>query len=107
MLTWHTKLSTKNKITMIDLEKTNKIKVAEHIVECFGGIKNIKNIKKDITRIKILVDSNSLVKRDDLTKNDNIIGTIKSNELTEIVMNFEIIEDVYNKILYMMNDQKQ
>ncbi|APS98573.1 PTS sugar transporter subunit IIB [Borreliella mayonii] len=92
---------------MADLEKTNKIKAAEHIVECFGGIKNIKNIHKDLTRIKILVDSNSLVKRDDLTKNDNIIGTIKSNELTEVVMNFEIIEDVYNKILYMMNEQKQ
>lgn len=71
------------------------------------GIKNIKNIDKDLTRIKILVDSNSLVKRDDLTKNDNIIGTIKSNELTEVVINFEIIEDVYNKILYMMNEQKQ
>ncbi len=72
-----------------------------------GESKILKTISKEITRIKILVDSNSLVKRDDLTKNDNIIGTIKSNELTEIVMNFEIIEDVYNKILYMMNDQKQ
>ncbi|AYE36241.1 PTS sugar transporter subunit IIB [Borrelia turcica IST7] len=80
------------------------IKTSEHIVECFGGIVNIKEIDKDVTRIKILVDSNSLIKRENLTEDKNIIGTIKSNEFTEIVMNFEIIEDVYNNILYMMNE---
>ncbi|WKC57925.1 PTS transporter subunit EIIB [Borrelia sp. P9F1] len=82
----------------------NAIKTSEHIVECFGGIVNIKEIDKDVTRIKILVDSNSLIKRENLTEDQNIIGTIKSNEFTEVVMNFEIIEDVYNNILYMMNN---
>ncbi|UGQ16052.1 MULTISPECIES: PTS sugar transporter subunit IIB [unclassified Borrelia] len=82
----------------------NAIKTSEHIVECFGGIINIKEIDKDVTRIKILVDSNSLIKRENLTEDRNIIGTIKSNEFTEVVMSFEIIEDVYNNILYMMNN---
>ncbi|AWG42749.1 PTS sugar transporter subunit IIB [Candidatus Borreliella tachyglossi] len=80
---------------------------SEHIIECFGGIANFKEIYKDVTRIRILVDSNSLVKRENLTENKHIIGTIKSNEFTEIVMNFEIIEDVYNSILYMMNNQTE
>ncbi|UPA17858.1 PTS transporter subunit EIIB [Borrelia puertoricensis] len=91
------------------MTKMNKetIKTSEHILECFGGISNIKQVDKDLTRIKILVDSNSLVKRENLTENQNIIGAIKSNEFTEIVMNFEIIDDVYSNILYMMNKKTQ
>ncbi|AAX17698.1 PTS transporter subunit EIIB [Borrelia turicatae] len=83
------------------------IKTSEHILECFGGIANIKQVDKDLTRIKILVDSNSLVKRENLTEDHNIIGAIKSNEFTEIVMNFEIIDDVYSNIVYMMNKKIQ
>ncbi|QFP41965.1 PTS sugar transporter subunit IIB [Borrelia miyamotoi] len=83
------------------------IKTSKHILECFGGIANIKQVEKDITRIKILVDSSSLVKREKLTENQNIIGTIKSNEFIEIVMNFEIIDDVYNNIIYTMNKKEQ
>ncbi|ETZ18463.1 hypothetical protein BDCR2A_00436 [Borrelia duttonii CR2A] len=82
------------------------IETSEHILECFGGITNIKQVVKDLTRIKILVDSNSLVKRENLTKNKNIIGAIKSNEVTEIVMNFAIIDDVYTNIIYMINKKK-
>ncbi len=78
---------------------------SEHILKCFGGIANIKQVEKDLTRIKILVDSNSLVKREQLIEDHNIIGTIKSNECIEIVMNFEIIDDVYSNIMYMMNKQ--
>ncbi|WP_024653905.1 PTS transporter subunit EIIB [Borrelia persica] len=85
-------------------QKTTKI--AEHILECFGGTANIKQVVKDLTRIKILVDSNSLVNRKNLTENKNIIGAIKSNEVTEIVMNSEIIDDVYNNIMYMLNNKK-
>ncbi|BCR20972.1 PTS transporter subunit EIIB [Borrelia miyamotoi] len=83
------------------------IKTSEHILKCFGGIANIKQVEKDITRIKILVDSSSLVKREKLTENQNIIGAIKSNEFIEIVMNFEIIDDVYNNIIYTMNKKGQ
>ena len=81
-------------------------KTSQHIIECFGGIGNIKQVQKDITRIKILVDSKALVKRENLTNDQNIIGTIKSNEFIEIVINFEIIDKVYNDIIYMMNDKK-
>ncbi|AHH08334.1 PTS transporter subunit EIIB [Borrelia anserina] len=83
-----------------DITKTSK-----HILECFGGTSNIKKVEKDLTRIKILVDSNSLVKRENLTKDKNIIGAIKSNEFTEIVMNFEVIDDVYSNIMYMINEK--
>lgn len=71
--------------------------LAEFIVRCVGGKKNVLSLSHCVTRLRFVLKDESLIKQDELENREEIIGTMTSSGQFQIIIGPEV-DQVYREV---------
>ncbi|PAE07604.1 PTS beta-glucoside transporter subunit EIIBCA [Terribacillus saccharophilus] len=75
----------------------DKKKVASDIVDAIGGEQNIVELKHCMTRLRFVLEDESLIKEDEIEKIDGVAGTMKKGGQYQVIIGSNVIS-VYEEI---------
>ncbi|MGG5371877.1 PTS transporter subunit EIIC, partial [Enterococcus sp. AZ196] len=80
--------------------------LAEIIVRCVGGKENVSSLSHCVTRLRFVLKDDSLVKRNELENESDIIGTATSGGQFQIIIGPEV-DKVYKEVIKELGDSIQ